>query len=138
VTEQKQGRRIDPAVLGGLLVALAVLAVAGPLLLPRLAALNAPPDASREVVYDIPPGTAELIAAGGDPQIVPGEMVFTLGLQDVLVIHNNDEVGHTFGPYWVAAHNTLRVQFSQPALYEGYCSVHPSSQVRIVVQKRTS
>jgi len=129
-------RKLDPAVVGGALLALAVLIIAGPLLLPRLAKLGQPPGAAREVVYSIPAGTADLIQAGGDPQIVPAEMLFTLGLQDVLVIHNEDGVGHTFGPYWVAPHNTLRIQFSQPAVYEGYCSVHPSNQIRIIVESR--
>jgi hypothetical protein len=59
-----------------------------------------------------------------------------VGVKDVLVIHNEDVVGHTFGPYWVASDNTLRVQFSQPAVFEGFCSVHPSRQVRIVVRNR--
>jgi hypothetical protein len=135
-TEPAGARRLDRGLIGGLLLALGLLALAGPFLLPRLARLGAPPDAGREVIYSIPPGTAEVIKSGGDPKIVPAEMVFTLGLQDVLVIHNNDLVGHTFGPYWVAAHNTLRVQFSQPAEYEGYCSVHPSNQVKIIVQNR--
>ena len=134
---QPQPRRLDPAVITGALLALAVIIIAGPLLVPRLARLNAPPDASREVVYTIPPGTDNLVREGIDPHIVPEEMVFTLGLQDVLVIHNNDVVGHTFGPYWVASNNTLRVQFSQPTEYEGYCSVHPSNQVKIIVEKRT-
>ena len=129
-------RKIDPAILAGALLALAALVIAGPFLLPRLARLSAPPDAAREVVYSIPAGTADLIQGGGDPKIVPAEMLFTLGVQDVLVIHNQDGVGHTFGPYWVASHNTLRVQFSQPAVYEGYCSVHPSSQIRIIVESR--
>jgi hypothetical protein len=69
---------------------------------------------------------------------VPAEMLFILGLKDVLVIHNQDVIGHTFGPYWVASNNTLRVQFSQPGVFEGYCSVHPSNQVRIVVESRSS
>ena len=136
-SEQPKSRRLDPAVTTGALLALAVIIIAGPLLVPRLARLNAPPDASREVVFTIPPGTDKLVKAGVDPHIVPEEMVFTLGLQDVLVIHNNDAVGHTFGPYWVASNNTLRVQFSQPTEYEGYCSVHISNQVKIIVEKRT-
>ena len=126
--------KIDPAIVIGLVVAVAVLLVAGPLLLPRLVQWGAEPDHSREVTYTIPLGTADTIAAGGDPKVVPAEMIFTLGVQDVLVIHNDDAVPHTFGPYWVAASNTLRIHFSQPAVYEGFCSVHPSRQVRIVVE----
>ncbi len=130
--------KIDPAVAAGLLLGFFLMIVAGPFVLPRLLAMDAEPGAAREVTYTIPPGTANLIKQGIDPHIVPGEMIFTLGVRDVLVIHNNDDVGHTFGPYWVASHNTLRVHFSQPVVYEGYCSVHPSNQVRIVVQSRSS
>ena len=131
-------RKIDPAVAVGVAVAVLALAAAAPLWWPILSRLNAPLDASREVAFTIPSGTADLISAGGDPKIVPAELQFILGVRDVLVIHNQDVTGHTFGPYWVAAHNTLRIQFSHPAVYEGYCSVHPSNQVKIVVESRSS
>lgn len=127
--------KIDPALAIGLGLAAVAIAALGPFVVAHLGQVNRPPDASREVVYTIPPGTAQLIEAGGDPKIVPAEMVFTLGVQDVLVVHNQDETGHTFGPYWVAARQTLRVQFSNPAEYEGYCSVHPSRQVRIIARR---
>lgn len=130
--------RIDPAVAIGIGLAIVALIALGPFAVTRLNRLGDRPDASREVVFSIPSGTAELLKTGGDPKIVPAQMVFTLGAQDVLVIHNQDVTGHTFGPYWVAAHHTLRVQFSQPAVYEGYCSVHPSKQVKIVVQTGSS
>jgi hypothetical protein len=133
-----KGIRIDPAVAIGVALAAVALVALGPFAARRLGRLGNRPDASREVVFTIPSGTAALLKAGGDPKIVPAEMVFTLGAQDVLVIHNQDVTGHTFGPYWVAAHNTLRVQFSQPAVYEGYCSVHPSNQVKIVIQAGSS
>ena len=126
--------KADPAVWVGVGFAVLVLILLGPAVLPRLVRLGASPDASREMVFTIPPGTADLIKAGGDPKLVPDEMVFTLGVKDVLVIHNQDASGHTFGPYWVASNNTLRVQFSRPEVYVGFCSVHPSSQVKIIVQ----
>ena len=138
VTNFQRRFKIDPAVAAGLLLGFFLLIVAGPFVLPRLIEMGAEPGAAREVTYTVPAGTAELIKQGIDPHVITGEMVFTLGVQDVLVIHNDDEVGHTFGPYWVASHNTLRVHFSQPAVYEGYCSVHSSNQVRIVVQRRSS
>ncbi|MBI3763854.1 MAG: hypothetical protein HY260_18575 [Chloroflexi bacterium] len=126
--------KIDPALAIGVGIAVVAIVALGPLAVAWLGRSNSSPDVSREIVFTIPPGTAELIKAGGDPKIVPAEILFTLGLQDVLVIHNQDVTGHTFGPYWVAAHDTLRVQFSNPVEYEGYCSVHPSKQVKIVVR----
>lgn len=88
----------------------------------------------RKVTYVIPAGTEAIIRAGGDPQIVPSVMRFLLGARDVLVIVNEDAVGHTFGPYFVAAGDTVEVQFFRAATYEGYCSVHPSGQLTIEVQ----
>jgi len=52
--------------------------------------------ASQTVELTIPSGTASKIEAGLEPPGIPVEMSFVLG--DVLLVHNQDSVGHSLGP----------------------------------------
>lgn len=124
---QTAGNRTNLLVFG---VAALVLLGLGTLVVQRALAQDLE---SRKVRYVIPPGTDDLILAGEDPRIVPATIKFTLGETDILVVSNLDDVGHTFGPYYVAAGDELEVQFFRPATYEGYCSVHPSNSLVIEV-----
>lgn len=83
-------------------------------------------DDATEFQHDflIPLGTAGRIAAGEQIEIVPAELVVTVG--DALRIVNEDSTDHIVGVFFVAAGETLTQRFNSAAVLEGECSVHPS------------
>lgn len=89
--------------------------------------------ASEEYVIVIPDGTGALIEAGQDPNVVPEEIHLVLGRQDVLVIKNQDTIGHQIGDFWVRPGETLRQAFHSPGVYQGQCSIHQNEQIHIIV-----
>lgn len=82
--------------------------------------------------YLIPPGTAGLIAAGADVEIVPAELVVRVG--DAIRIVNNDTEDHIVGVFFVAAGETLTQRFNSVGVLEGECSVHPSGAFTLRVE----
>ncbi len=105
-------------ILGLLLVGVLVWFVTGPY------------ETLRRVVYVIPPG----VAAGQATLEVPDQIVLTLGIQDILVIENQDEVFHTFGPFVIAPHTTMTQRFEHVVNYQGACSFHQQRQMSLVVK----
>jgi hypothetical protein len=83
----------------------------------------------------IPEGTGELIEQGEDPGIIPQKIELVLGEKDVLVIENQDTIGHRISDFWIGAGETLRQKFKQEAIYQGECTVHESAQIEIIVTK---
>jgi len=51
---------------------------------------------SREAVYEIPKGTFARRQAGEKFDLIPAEIRLTLGVKDVLVMKNQDDVPHGF------------------------------------------
>ena len=130
---------IKPATGGGGQVALKaphhrqmlLVAAAGLLVLAALAWFAfSQREASRRIVYVIPAGTA----AGRVSADFPAEITLTLGHKDTLVIDNQDDVVHTFGPFVIAPRSTLTKRFTRPLVYEGACTFHQEQQMRLVVK----
>jgi hypothetical protein len=92
--------------------------------------VTGPYETMRRVVYVIPPG----VAAGQATLEVPDQIVLTLGVQDTLVIENQDEVIHTFGPFVIAPHTTMTQRFERVVNYQGACSFHQERQMSLVVK----
>lgn len=90
--------------------------------------------ATREAVYEIPPGTSARRLAGEPVDIFPQTIRLRLGLDDVLVMKNADEVPHLFGPTILMPGQTFRLPFSTVATYSFECSAHPSGGLEIVVE----
>ena len=80
---------------------------------------------------DIPPGTAERLAAGEDVEIVPDELEFKL--RDLLIIVNRDSVKHPIGPFEVGPGETSEHTFGEAAAFNSYCSLHPAGSIRISI-----
>jgi len=80
--------------------------------------------------FVIPQGAAEKVS-GEKTEILP--RVLELKVGDRLRVTNNDTVGHTVGPYYLAPGQTLDQTFYEPTVLEGFCSLHPESSVTIVV-----
>ena len=81
--------------------------------------------------YVIPAGAGEALDAGTPLEILPAELEVNVG--DTIRIENQDDRGHTVGPFFVGANETLRQRFSTPGEFEGVCTVHPSGQLVLVV-----
>jgi plastocyanin len=81
--------------------------------------------------YVIPVGAGEALDAGKPLEILPAELEVDVG--DTIRIENQDDRGHTVGPFFVGANETLTQRFSTPGEFEGVCTVHPSGQLVLIV-----
>lgn len=96
---------------------------------PRTEAISDSETATLE--YVIPAGAGEALDAGTPLEILPAELEVQVG--DTIRIENQDDRGHTVGPFFVGANETLSQRFSTPGEFEGVCTVHPSGQLVLIV-----
>ena len=108
---------------GGLLIA------AIPVVVARV--VDQPPGETYTI--DIPPGTAERLAAGEEVEVIPDELDFTL--RDVLIIVNRDSAAHTIGPFQVEPGERSEHSFNEVAAISSYCSLHPSGSISISIEE---
>ncbi len=81
--------------------------------------------------YVIPAGAGEALDAGTPLEILPAELEVDVG--DTIRIENQDDRGHTVGPFFVGANETLTQRFSTPGDFVGVCTVHPSGELVLIV-----
>ena len=67
--------------------------------------------ASREEVFEIPPGTWARRMAGEPVEILPDTIRLTLGINDVLLLKNLDDVPQVFGPALIMPGQSFRLPF---------------------------
>lgn len=91
---------------------------------------------AREALFEIPKGTWARRMAGDKVEILPDEIRLTLGLQDVLLLRNLDEVPQTFGPVLIMPGQSFRLPFEVASTYSFACTAHASGQMRVVVDPR--
>ncbi|HEY7638636.1 MAG TPA: hypothetical protein VH814_02840 [Steroidobacteraceae bacterium] len=108
-------------------VVFAVLAWAG------LTPVEPRADAGREELFEIPRGTWARRMAGEDLGILPDEIRLTLGIRDILVLRNRDDVPQIFGPTLMMPGQSFRLPFEQAAEYQFACTAHASGQMRVIV-----
>jgi len=89
---------------------------------------------SHEEVFEIPKGTWARRRAGDQVEILPERIRLTVGLNDVLVIHNLDDVPQTFGPTIMMPGQSFRLPFERAASYQFICTAHASGQLTIEVE----
>ena len=89
---------------------------------------------SREQVFEIPQGTYARRRAGDLVEILPDTIRLTLGINDVLLIRNQDDVPQTFGPTIMMPGQSFRLPFERPASYQFVCTAHASGQLTIDVE----
>ncbi len=89
---------------------------------------------SRQQVYVIPQGTWARRAAGEEVQNVPSEIRLMLGVKDVLVLRNHDDVPQMFGPVLIMPGQSFELPFRVPSLYVFACSLHVSGQLSVIVE----
>jgi len=87
--------------------------------------------ASREELFEIPPGTSARRIAGEELEILP--QTIRLGVNDVLALRNSDAAPHVFGPTLIMPGQTFRLPFTQAATYSFLCTAHADGQLNVIV-----
>lgn len=107
---------------------------AAALLATAWAALAPIESASREALFEIPQGTWARRMAGDPVETLPSEIRLTLGVRDVLLLRNLDDVPQTFGPTLMMPGQSLRLPFAVASSYPFACTAHASGQMSVVVE----
>jgi hypothetical protein len=90
--------------------------------------------ASRNQIFVIPKGTWARRMSGNKVEILPDHIRLTLGLRDVLVLRNRDDVPQIFGPTLMMPGQSFQLPFEQAAEYQFACTAHASGQMTIIVE----
>ena len=98
------------------------------------ASLTPLPSDSREALYVIPKGTWSRRMAGEKLDILPQELRLTLGVRDILVLRNDDDVPQVFGPVLIMPGQSFTMPFHQASTYQFACTLHVSGQLYVIVQ----
>ncbi len=89
---------------------------------------------SREEPFEIPKGTWARRMSGDPVEILPNEVRLTLGVRDVLVLRNLDDVPQTFGPTLMMPGQSFKLPFAQASEYQFACTAHASGQMTVLVE----
>lgn len=117
----RAARRLSVA---ALLLVLAALALAA------FAPIHA---GSRDEPFEIPKGTWARRMAGNRVEILPQTIRLTLGVHDVLLLRNLDDVPQVFGPTVIMPGQSFRLPFEVASTYGFACTAHASGQMNVVV-----
>jgi len=98
------------------------------------AALSPLAPASREEVFEIPKGTWARRMAGDKVEILPNNVRLVLGVKDVLVLKNRDDVPQIFGPTLMMPGQSFRLPFSVASSNTFTCTAHASGQLLVIVE----
>ena len=90
--------------------------------------------ASRDEIFTIPKGTWARRMAGDPVEILPSEIRLTLGVRDVLVLENHDDVPQIFGPTLMMPGQSFRLPFAVASSNYFTCTAHASGQLLVVVE----
>src|SRR5688572_3649186 len=88
---------------------------------------------SREEVFAIPKGTWARRMAGDPVEILPSEIRLTLGVRDVLVLENHDDVPQIFGPTLMMPGQSFKLPFTVASSNYFTCTAHATGQLLVVV-----
>jgi hypothetical protein len=92
------------------------------------------PAESRALTYVIPPGTAARLKAGEPLNVLPSPIHLTLGIRDILVLTNDDEVIHQLGPVILGPRQTYRIPFRRPGRFQYACSLHVTGTLTLLIE----
>lgn len=88
----------------------------------------------RDEIFEIPKGTWARRMAGDKVDILPREVRLTLGIKDVLVLKNSDDVPQVFGPALMMPGQSFRLPFEVASTYQFACTAHASGQMSVRVE----
>jgi hypothetical protein len=89
--------------------------------------------ASRDQLFEIPLGTWARRMAGDTVEILPDTIRLTLGINDVLLLRNLDDVPQVFGPALIMPGQSFRLPFEVASTYSFACSAHARGAMSVVV-----
>jgi hypothetical protein len=92
--------------------------------------------ASREETFEIPKGTWARRMAGNKVEILPSRVFLTLGIRDILLLKNMDDVPQIFGPTLMMPGQSFRLPFEVASSYQFACTAHASGQMTVVVDEQ--
>jgi hypothetical protein len=90
---------------------------------------------SREELFEIPKGTWARRMAGDKVEILPQEIRLVLGIRDILLLKNSDDVPQIFGPTLIMPGQSFRLPFEVASEYQFACTAHVSGQMTVVVDE---
>jgi hypothetical protein len=93
---------------------------------------------TNEELFVIPQGTWARRMKGEDLALLPDRIYLTLGVQDVLVLHNQDDVPQIFGPTLIMPGQSLSLPFEVASDYQFACTAHASGQMSVIVEPNPS
>jgi len=88
---------------------------------------------SREEVFEIPQGTWAQRISGNPVDILPDQIYLALGVRDLLVLRNLDDVPQMFGPTLIMPGQSFKLPFELASEYQFACTAHTSGQMTVVV-----
>jgi len=98
------------------------------------AALSPVGSDDRNEVFAIPKGTWARRMAGDKVEILPKEVRLVLGVKDVLVLKNQDDVPQVFGPVLMMPGQSFSLPFEVASSYQFACTAHASGQMTVRVE----
>lgn len=90
--------------------------------------------ASRESLFEIPRGTYARRMTGDKVDILPSRITLTLGVNDVLLLRNLDDVPQQFGPTIMMPGQSFRLPFEVASENQFDCSAHSSGTMTVIVE----
>lgn len=87
----------------------------------------------RDQVFEIPKGTWARRMAGDKVEILPSKIWLTLGVKDILVLVNRDDVPQIFGPVLLMPGQSFHLPFGVASNYQFACTAHASGQMTVIV-----
>ena len=88
----------------------------------------------REQTHVIPKGTWARRSVGEDVEILPSKIHLTLGVKDILVLINDDDVPQLFGPVLMMPGQSFRLPFKVASEYQFACTAHVSGYLTVLVE----
>jgi len=88
---------------------------------------------SSKKVFEIPRGTWASRMRGEGVAILPDRIQLTLGVEDVLLLRNLDEVPQIFGPTLMMPGQSFQLPFAVASEYVFACTAHASGQMIVAV-----
>jgi hypothetical protein len=89
---------------------------------------------SRDALFEIPKGTWARRMAGDLVDILPQQIVLTLGVNDTLLLRNKDSVPQVFGPVLIMPGQDFRLPFDTVSVNEFNCTAHTTGTMKVIVE----
>lgn len=91
---------------------------------------------TREELFEIPKGTWAQRMSGNEVNILPDHIFLVVGVRDVLVLKNLDDVPQIFGPTLIMPGQSFKLPFDSAGDYYFACTAHVSGQMTVVVDAK--